>query len=369
LNQQNVPDFNSSTRQSFAYLNPIPYTPNGSPSQQLTQVGFLSRIIINVHINITTAATGTYANFIPNGASAGVAGSDVPTPFNAVTNVTLQSNEGSQLHYTSGYGNYLANRTERSGFDQRNPATAFNAVNNIANVFSIPATYTTSTSYDLYFTLDIRVALKELNYAGLILIQNPTTRLQLAVTWNNIAANLLNMGGTTPAITVNSVTAVPAFEFFNLPSNPASYPDTSLTHIILEDVTQPLNTGQYVYRPTLGNAFLKITQQFINNSIAMNCKTDWTSLQLVYALTQNVYNIPAAIQMYLQEQRYAMPLPDGVVCWDFGFGYGIPELFLERDVIDSSQLTDLQVILNIGSGVTITGTNYSRNIREMLAPA
>lgn len=364
---QSAPDFNSATRQSFTVMNPIAYAANTTNGLQLTQVGFLSRLIINVHINITTAATGTYANWIPATTNAGTAGSDVPTPFNAVSYVVLVSNEGSQLHYTSGYGNYLANRTERSGFDQRNTIAAFNAVKNIAGVFSIPATYATSTSYDLYFTLDIRVALKEMNYAGLILIQNPTTRLQVQIIWNNIAANLLNMGGTTPSITVNSVVAIPVMEFFNLPANPASYPDTSLTHIILEDVVTPLTQGQFVYRPTLGNAFVKITQQLINNSAAMNVLTDWGNLQIVYALTQNIYNITPLVMMYLQEQRYAAPLPDGVVCWDFGFQYGIPELFGTRDVIDSSQLTDFQIITNISAA--ISGVSYVRTIREMLAPA
>lgn len=367
--------FDKNTRQSYMLLNTMPYVANSTQQQQVTQVGFLARIITNISFTITTASTGTYANKIPAVASAGTAGIDLPTPFNIVNRLILRSNEGTDIYSTSGYGNYLLNLFKRTSFDQRNPDAGFNTTNSATMPFTLPATYTTSTAYTIRFTLDLPISINEANQYGLVLIQNPTTRLSYQIQWNSIELNLLTMGGTTPSITVSNFSCTPVMIFYNLPvarynGDTGNFPDLSLAHLVIEDQITIQQNGQFVYRPPIGNALCLIIQQLINNGVAMNPTTDWINHQIIYQATQNVYTIPPAHMEYINmARRGGIPLPDGVVAWDFMYGSGVLERYSARDTINLARLTDFQVITNISGTTTITGTNYSLNVREMLAPS
>jgi hypothetical protein len=359
--------FNEATRQAFLQLQPIVYAPNSSFPITVTQVGFLSRILVPIEIDITTGNAGTYSNKSPIFSNAGTTGNDVPTPFNIIQAITLQTNEGAQIHNTSGYGNYLLARTRRTNHDIVNPISAFNSSNADKSVFLLPASYTTNTSYKIRFMLDVPVALTEANNAGLILIQNLTTRLQLQITWGDIAANLLNLsGGAT--ITVNNVSAVPTMIFFNVPNDPASYPDLSYNYINIEDYNVTLTQGNDIYRPQLNNAYLQIITQYVNNGVNMIPATDFGNSQLTFQAIQNPYNITNSAQQFLQQERLGgQSLPDGCIWWDFTFGTGIPEIYNPRDVINTAALTDLQIIQQLNPAGGITGVNYKRSIRSMLA--
>lgn len=363
-----IPSFDESTRQQIALLNPILYQANSIQYCPITQVGLLARILVPITITFTTSASGTFTNKIPSQANAGTTGNDIPTPYNILPNITLASNEGSQLYSGGAWTNYLLSRTRRTDFDMRNPSASFNSALNNTSVFNLPATYANSTTYTIRFMVDIPIALREANYAGLVLVQNPTTRLQLSFAWSDIAANLLNLaGGGT--ITVGNVTAIPNMIFFALPDDTRSYPDLSSSYVNLEYRNINLQNGDDVLLPPTGNAYLQLITQYINNGVAMNPLTDFYRHAVVVQATHQTYNVNPLAQLFLQLERGGgIMLPDGVVCWDFTYGTGVRELYSDRDVIDSSRLTNFQIITGISAGTAITGTNYKLTLSSMLAP-
>lgn len=351
--------FNQATRQSFIQLgNGLTYSANGVSSIQLPQVGFLAKIIIPIAIAYTTAATGTYVN-ITTGLNF--------TPYGLVRRVILRTNEGAEIYNTSGMGNYLVQRTLRTATDVRNPLTSANSTNAANAVFQIPATMTTSTAYTQQFALVIPVAWGDSLAAGLILLQNPTTRLTLEIQWGDLSVDDFTLGGTTPALSVTSVTATPMMEVYNLPANTNDYPDLSMLHVILEDTTPIVSTGDFTYRPPLGNLYLNVIHQFINNSAAM-VPANFSKYSLNYAQTQTAYTItPQQQGVYQRYRNGGIDMPDGVVQWGFDYGTGFPEIGNMRDVVDTSRLTDLSIISTINTSVTLT-TASVRTVREMLAP-
>lgn len=350
-------NFNANTRQSWIQMNPFPFVAGGVLSQQLTQVGFLSRIIVPITVNFTTASTGTYANSLGN----------PPTPYGFVRRLRLITNEGQELHSTSGYGNYLRTQIMRTALDPRNPVSSFNSTNTAAAVYNIPASYTTSTAYTITFYMYVDVAWTDSLYQGLIFLQNPTNRLSLEITWGD-ATTLLTLGGTTPSITVNSVLCSPYMEMFNVPQDPRNWPSLSFAHMVIEDSTNNINgTGDIVYRPILGNQYLSVISAFTNNNANM-VPANFSLKRITYQGTQNAYSITPTNQLIIQRMRYAHDLPDGVFVDDFRMGVGLPELPSTRDAIATANVTDFQMITTIGSGVTITQPANLMAVREMLAP-
>jgi hypothetical protein len=354
--------FNSGTRQSIQQLPPIVYTPNSPVSLQLPQVGYLSKIWINCRVTVTTGATGTYTQTV----------NPVPTPYGLLKRIRVLTNEGAEIYNTTGYGNYLVQRMQRGGYDPRNPIASYASTNTGLAVFSVPATMTTSTQYTFNWNVMIPIAWQESLQAGLILLQNPTNRLTLELTFGDATQqDLITTGGTTPSVTVNSALFNPAFEFYAVPNQAADNPDTSYVHTILESQDALPGSGDFTYRPALGNIYLNVIQEFINSNARFNPNTDFTQLKLIYAQTQQAYNMTP--QEFLARQRYILSgidLPDGVFFWNFTDGTGLLELSNQRDAIDTSRLTDLSIITSISPNTTVTpgSTTYVREIREMLAP-
>lgn len=350
-------NFNLNTRQSWLQMQNVPYSANNAVFQQLQQIGFLSRIIVPVSVTFTTGSTGTYANSV----------NDPPTPYGFVKKIRLFTNEGQELHNTSGYGNYLRTSMIRTALDPRNPITSFNSANTAAAVYNIPSSYTTSTQYTITFYLLIDVAWSDSLVQGLIFLQNPTNRLTFEITWGD-ATSLLTTGGTTPSITINSVSCNPLMEVFNVPQSQNNWPNLAYAHMVIEDSANNVpGTGDFVYRPVLGNVYLSVINAFTNNSTFM-VPANFSQLRITYQGTQNSYTMSPANQLIIQRNRYAHDMPDGVFVHDMRMGSGLPEIPSPRDLINTSLLTDFQIITTIGSGVTITQPANMRGIREMLAP-
>jgi hypothetical protein len=347
--------FNNATRQSIIQLPPIPYAANTTQSIQLPQVGFLSEILIPcqfvIQSNGTLAATNLTAPQI--------------TPYQVVKRLTLRTNEGAEIYATSGEGNYFVTRYLRSSFDPRNPLTTVANTNVVNSVFQLPPSYAISTTYNINFTLYIPVALQQSLLAGLILLQSPTTRLTLEIQWGDILVDPFNI--SAGAFTLTSGTTLPSMMIYNLPASQDDYPDVSWVHVIQEEIQPVANTGDFLYRPPLGNMYLRVIQEFINNNARMT-PANFSRLSLNYAQTQTAYNINPAQQAWMQRFRLGgLDLPDGVWAWDFLYGTGILEMGNMRDVIDTARLTDMNIISTIAGSVTLTNA-FVRNIKEMLAP-
>lgn len=348
-------NFNANTRQSWLQGQPVTYAANATVSQQLQQLGFLSRIVLPFSVNFTTSSTGTFANTT----------TDPPTPYNFIKKIRVYTNEGQEIWNTSGYGAYLHEQIQSDAIDPRNPIASFNSTNTAAAIYQIPATYTTSTTYTINFYLYLDIAWNQSLQYGLIFLQNPTNRVTLEITYGD-ATSLISTGVGT--ITINSVVCNPLIEIFNLPQAQANWPALTYAHMCIEDSNNSIvGVGDNVYRPILGNTYLSIVQAFINNSTNM-VPANFTNLRITYQGTQNSYTQSTVNQLIMQRNRYAHDLPDGVFVHDFRYGTGLAEVGNTRDVINTSLLTDLQFIATIGSGVTITQPAYYRAVREMLAP-
>jgi hypothetical protein len=201
-------------------------------------------------------------------------------------------------------------------------------------------------------------------YAGLIFLQNPTNRLSLEITTGD-NTSILTLGGTTPLITVNSYSCIPLIEVFQLPTSAQNWPDLSWAHAVGEDSNNPVsNTGDNAYKPLLGPTYLSIVQSWINNTAQM-VPTNFSQLRITYQGTQTAYVMTPINQLTMQRRRYGADMPDGVFVHDFRMGSGMPEVASSRDLINTAQLTDFEVITTVSSGVTLTNANF-RAVREML---
>lgn len=350
--------FNNATRQSFIQGNPFRYSPNQSDQQQLSPVGFLSKIIIPIVVKFTTGANPP-TNLTAN---------DVPSPYGLIRRLSVRANEGAEIYNTSGWGNYLISRTMRDAFDYRNPQPSYGSANSSAGVFNLPASYAANTAYTIRFPLIIPIAWAESLQAGLVLIQNVSTRLTTEIQWGDVTTDMLNMTGATaidPATV--SVQAQPMLEIFNTPEHIEDYPDMSMVRVILDETSPLTTTGDFNYRPNLGNVYMQVLQHFTNNKVSMNPLTDFTSLRLNYMQTQQMYAITPAQQLFIQSYRQGnMSLPDGVWWWDFVFGSGLLEVPNTRDVLDTSQVTDLSIYTGIDQSVTIGANSKVYTVKDML---
>lgn len=344
--------FNNATRQSFIPLNQIRYSAGGSESLQLPPVGFLSKIIVMVSATLTTNNAGTYTA-VEQG------------PNSIIKRVRLHTNEGAEVYNLSGEGAYLMSRIIRSQYDYRNPAPSFASTATAPHVYYYPSTLAVSTTTTVRFPIHIPVAWGEQLQAGLILLQNQISRMQLELTFGDALTDLYTAAGGG-AITVGAVTIKPLMEIFNVPDNAQDYPDISTVMITLEENQPVTSTGDFQYRPLLGLEYLDIIQEFTNNGVRMT-PDNFSKLQLVYAQTQNAYTVDIQTQLYIQRYRLGgIDLPDGVFWWSFGMGTGLPEIGNTRDVIDTGRVTDLQLNTHIGEAVVLTNAKV-KSIRRMLS--
>lgn len=350
--------FNNATRQSFIQGNPFRYTANGIDQQQIAPVGLLSKIIIPIIISFTTGANPP-SNLTDN---------DIPSPFGLVRRIVLRANEGAEIYNTSWWGNYLISRTMRDGFDYRNPSPSYDSLANASRVFNLPAVYAANTTYTVVCPIVIPVAWAESLQAGLILIQNISTRLTCELTWGDVGVDMLNMAGAS-ALTNVSVQAQPMLEIYNTPEHLEDYPDLSMVRVILDETEQLTTTGDYNFRPPLGNIYMQVIQHFTNNKVSMT-PADFTRLRLAYAQTQQMYNITPEQQLYIQRYRAGnIDFPNGVWWWNFIFGSGLLEVPNTRDVIDTSRLTDLSIYTSINPATNVGANSKVYTVKDMLVPS
>ncbi len=354
----NLPPFSQSTRLQRQAIAPILFTANARVPVVVPPVGYLKSIRLYVTVNFTTGATGTYTNGIYSPF----------TPYDIIQNVTLDANASTILFNISGGMLYLRNRILAMNYDPRNPASSFNSTNTAADIFSIPTTYTTSTSYTHTFMLELDVAWMNQAAKGLIPLQNDTNRVTLAVTFGS-STNLLTQGGTTPSITINSAQVIPVIEFFAVPANPNIKPDLTSAHIVLEDQQAIVGPGNQTYQMPSSNTMVSFMQYFINNNAPISPLNMLTS-QVRYALSQYPYSVPVQEVVAMNRRMLGnMDLPDGVLFYPWDEPQGLREILGTRDSFDTNAQTDFAVITGLSSALTITQPALSRNVRDMLAPA
>lgn len=351
--------FNNATRQSIFPLPPFAYSANAIIPIQLPQVGFLSKILIGVKANVTAGAHGTYTTNTT---------APIPDPFRFIKRVRLATNEGAELVNMSGYGLYLFSRILRTQFDVRNPSPSLASTNTAYDIYNAPATIAQGATADVNFMIEIPVAWGEQLQAGLLLLQNPVTRIMLELTFGDATTDLITLAasGGAAALTVNTISVNSVMEIYNVPDDRRNYPNINEVQLLREELVPIVNVGDFQYRPALGNTYLDHIMQFENNGARM-LPANFSQFGVTYAQTQNAYRVQPQFMEYRTRRLLGnQDLPDGVYWWPWDCGFGIPEINTTRDVFDTSRITDMQLTTGIAPTVTLTNAQV-RVISRQLA--
>lgn len=346
--------FSNATRQNVIPLSGLVYTANNTSTIQLPQVGLLARVFVNVHANITLSNGGSDA-FSLNTAA------EWPDPFRLLQRVRLYTGGGAEILNLTGAGLYYAQRIIK-GLDNRNPPTTLASANTAASIYTAPASPAKNNTYDVTFTFELPVAWGAMLQAGLVSMQDPTTRLNVDLIWGNAATDLLTIGAGT--ITVNSVNVSTAEEIYQVPVHPQDYPDMTVAHTWSEEVVPVTATGRFTYKPTLGRTILDYVAAFsFNGTRATPAQVTQTYFQ--YAQTTNAYTEPAWLNAYRSRMILGEDLPDGVWWFPFDQSFGFVDINGTRDTFDTSLLTDLSLQWDVTAGTNLTNA-YCRVVKREL---
>lgn len=329
MQRQAAPPFERATRNKFFQMATLTRPAGGGSVQpvELPKTGFLARIFLR--ISVTTAGTITTSN------AAGIC--------SAIRRVRLFTNGGTDIFNVSGVGNFylLQNFQELEGINGRQTQNQGGTV---------PLT---ATTYNLDLVIPVMLNLHD--PIGLIMLQNEQLQMILSVEWETDAAVILTGGGT-----ISAGTAIPYIEFFTPPVDPASYPNLSVIHQIIEDQINIAGTGDYQYVAPRGNTYLQLL--FAYGVAASGAADNWS--KAIMRVNQNdiLYPMTPELMTMLMSYRQGLTRVLGVVPFDFLASDGLGTYLSSRDYVDSGALTDFQMVLT----ATSTGTLYV--IRRMIAP-
>jgi hypothetical protein len=359
-NPQSIAVFRQNTRQNIINVGTVTVNQFGAPaaSLQLPRSGWLSRLWIRATGTITTnsnSASGTFAQY-------------PVSPYNILNNVRLYSNTQTDIINMSGPALGLVNNIQR-GMNKGQQSQTIMAYANTGNVASLyspigTAAALASHAYSVNCTFELPVVTDDAMMLGMIFLQSDQITANIQIT-GPVQTDIL---GTVPLANIASISIAYQVigEFFDIPNDPSVQPNASYVHITREQF-QPVNyTGENDIYMLTGNTYLKIMGQGENNSVAM-LNTDITSLGIRYAQTVNPYTEPYANHVSRNAFYLGGILPDGAFCHDFTRGLGLTGVYEQRDFVNSSELSDFELIMNINPLTTLTSNARFRIITEQLA--
>jgi hypothetical protein len=155
-------------------------------------------------------------------------------------------------------------------------------------------------------------------------------------------------------------------EFYNVPADVIDYPNLSMIKRISEVIEPVTTTGDYTYRPPIGSTLLMAIQEFVNNGAGID-PANLGNIAIRYSGSQVPYNYAVDHLLVDNYERFAQHMPSSVLVHKFDYA-GILTMPSSRDVLDLSQITDIQIVTGIAAGTSLTSA-FVRTIREELAPA
>lgn len=355
----NLPDFRNIADAGHIIQETMPYRRNQTTSIALQRTGYLAALSGILTLVFTTAATGTYAN-----KTAGI-----PTPENCIREIRLRSNSGYVFAKLSGFDLMLMNRVQKL-YDYRNPVTTFDGAANGNRVFVLPSSYTTSTQYTIKMPVFLKPVLGDRELLSLILLESKGT-IYLDIDWDDIESNLLTMGGTTPSITVNSVTFTPEADVFLTPQVPHNPPNLSPVHTYISQVDAITNTGTDKFYPLNGGTLLRAIVYYQNGNGDRIAASNFGNYRLNFGgIMQPVVGSIDNLLARNQRDYEGYNLPSGVWVHDFlqGNGDGSRQPGL-RDSVPLRDAKDLSIEHDILSSLTLTAGAKRTVILELLKPA
>jgi hypothetical protein len=139
-------------------------------------------------------------------------------------------------------------------------------------------------------------------------------------------------------------------------------------HVIREEIVDLTGTGDFPYKMPIGPVYAAQIQEYVNNGAGLT-SDELTNLSMLYSASQRPTNLTSRQFAFYNERELAgMPLPQGVFWWNWKGGYGLASVPSGRDMIDTSEVTEITPIGTIAPTVTLSG-GYMRAINEMLYDA
>lgn len=314
-----APSFDTSTRLRsirLAVLNrPVG---GGLASIDMPKVGILRQL----YLNISGAVAGTLT---------------VPNAFgfsSIIQSCRLTVNSGQDIWNVSGPGyHWLVRDNLDLHVQDPNPETN-------------GRTAVSATTYDV--SMIIPVALNARDETGLFMLQNETTTVTLLLNWEADAT-------VATGATVTGTCEV-CMEFFEVPSNPASWPMFNIINQYIEDRTALTGAGDITYNIQRGNTLVQV--------LHLTQGTTWSRALLRAQQSSYVYDEnPGSLEKKYNFFRGRQAALSGGaitgravrVIWDLAGTDGFGEYGSVRDLIDSSKLTDLASVITVaGAGNLVT---------------
>lgn len=330
----NATGFNFNTRRIVQPLGVVVRPAGGGPSAPivLPKVGLLARIWLFVRGAFVGAAVA------PNALGHAA----------VINRVRLTLNSGIDLWNTSGPGYQYMYRNFHN--DYRNPFPATTALNPIAGA-GAPGE---ACAVDML----VDVALNTRDPVGLINLQSEQVAAGLSIVWEADAVLDAGPAGTVPT----GFVCQPFVEFFTLPADPANMPPLNLVHQVVETVEAVAGAGIYTYNWPRGNIFAGVYHG-MGFLPGVGAGADaLTGLQI----RSNQSNFPYTATVPMLDADYAVTHNAarrlGTYPIDLLGSSGLGAYGLARDMIDSSQLTDLATVM------AVTGAGNMTTVTRQLVP-
>ena len=296
----------------------------------------------------------------------GTAASTMRWPYDAVKQFQFIANGQSNLHNYSGLKAKLRAAIVDTEFSDRGVAQTVGAatvnqgtLSQASESWGVGAGATLATgNYDVELEWTIAVAEDDVDLAGAIYAQTSTMDLTLNISWEQLSNLVALTGNATASLTGNVIVET---EKFSIPvvGGKQVLPDLSLFHSVIQTrVANYLATGENEVRligQGAGKQLLRIPFQVWNGNVpqtplAMNA-ANYGAQSWRYGTneTPETYQDGRSLRM-INERECGVDI-GGV--WGFG-NHEFAKKAAFRDTVDMGQTSELRLVLDIQSGVTLT---------------
>ena len=345
-NAAGAPAFRGVTRQNVVSLPALAFSGTGASGSiqtvNLPRTGWLQKFFLTITGTMTTGAGSPSGNW--------------PTwplmPFGLIQRIRVYTNTNVQIVNLSGASLLLVDRTMRPVMTPSQDLITQGNATNTAAILATPGSGTpaANTAYTWSGTLEVPIATDDTAMLGMLFLQSDRVTLTVEITF----ANSTVYAGTVSGVSVTpSFTIQPTAVMYEQPDDKNIIPNAQYVFSLKEDQYGFAATGQQLIRLPVGNTYTRIWEQIINNGAPLPYGNMGAG-QITYAQTVTPYNESYINHLARNRSVLGQTLPDGVYMWDFASGSGIPTIFEGRDLVNSAQVTDLEVVTNIIGSPTLT---------------